>query len=267
MKSPGVPCFIYHGLYEKPSELAGVPAPEMRYYLSAAQFEHQLDRLAEHGLRACSVADYLSAPDSPQEKRVILTFDDGHISNYTLARPMLQARGFRATFFIVANWIGQPDRMNRDQLNELVRSGMSVGSHGLTHARLSSISSQELDTELTRSKQLLEQMLGVEVRQLALPGGFSSTPVIERSKRAGYECICTSAPGWSRPGLLMNRLSVTSLTDLDTFSALANRSTSQMLKRQVAYGTIQAVKNVIGVNAYERVWKLFGSAPKARMNA
>jgi peptidoglycan/xylan/chitin deacetylase (PgdA/CDA1 family) len=251
-----VACFIYHGFYEHPEELAGVPPGETRYYLSVAQLERHLDCLAERGFQACSVADYLSAPGSAK-KRAILTFDDGHISNYTRAWPLLQARGFRGTFFVVADWVGRPDRMNRDQLRELVRSGMSVGSHGLTHTPLSSLRPDKLDHELTRSRQILEDMLDARVTHLALPGGFSSATVFERARRAGYECVCTSAPGWSRPGAVMNRISVTSVTDRAVIGALAGLDSSVMLRRRASHGLIRGVKSIIGRSAYEKVCAAF----------
>lgn len=253
MKQPGAPCFIYHGFYQQPSELAGVPASEMRYYLSAAQFERHLDYLAEHGFQAISVADYLSAPDASQDKRVILTFDDGHISNYTLALPMLKARGFRGTFFVVANWVGQADRMDRHQLSELVGSGMSVGSHGLTHALLGTLSLQDLDVELVRSRELLEQMLGIPIRHIAFPGGVYNGMVLERAQRAGYDCVCTSVPGLATSGGVVNRFSITKVTDLGVVAALANRERGHLLKRKVAYEVIRGVKGIIGASAYEKI--------------
>ncbi len=257
MNRSGAPCFIYHGFYQQPSELADVPASEMRYYLSAAQFERHLDYLAEHGFQAISVADYISAPDvapeGAEDKRVILTFDDGHISNYTLAWPMLQARGFRGTFFIVADWVGRPDRMSREQLADLVRSGMSVGSHGLTHALLGTLSVQDLDVELVRSRELLEQMLGLPVRHIAFPGGVYNGLVLERAQHAGYDCVCTSVPGLATSRHVVNRFSITNVTNLGVISALANRERGHLLKRKVVYEVIRGVKGIIGSNAYEKL--------------
>lgn len=257
----GVPCFIYHGFYERPAELSALPVSEKRYFLSAAQFEHHLDYLAEQGFQGCSVADYLAAPDLPDVKRVIITFDDGHLSNYTLAWPMLRARGFRGTFFIVADWVGQPDRMNRDHLKELVRSGMSVGSHGLTHARMGGLSVPDLDRELVQSREALEQMLGVPIRHLAFPGGVHDSRVIRRAKRAGYDCVCTSVPGLATPGLVINRFSVINVTDISTISALANRDKTHVLRRRFGYELIRGVKGIIGAKAYEKVCApILGSA-------
>ncbi len=40
------------------------------------------------------------------KKSVIVTFDDGHESDYTLALPLLRKFNFKATFFITTDWIG-----------------------------------------------------------------------------------------------------------------------------------------------------------------
>ena len=44
--------------------------------------------------------DELQQVEPWPEKSVVLTFDDGHESNYLLALPILQEFGFKAHFFI-----------------------------------------------------------------------------------------------------------------------------------------------------------------------
>src|SRR5579863_938458 len=122
-----IPILIYHGFYEHAGEISGVSSEERRYYLPVSQFALHLERLAAGGYSACSV----EKASGPQD--VAFSFDDGHISNYTSIWPLLVARGFSGTFFIVADWIGAADCIDGAQLREMSASGMAIGSHGLTH--------------------------------------------------------------------------------------------------------------------------------------
>lgn len=250
----GVPTFIYHGFYRSERELLSLPAGEERYFLPLEQFHSHLDYLVEHRFHSYSVEGYLERQGTVSERSLILTFDDGHISNYLWIWPMLLSRGFRATFFIVADWLDRPGRISREQLREMLRNGISVGSHGLTHTPLSRLSRPQLDSELVRSKDTLEQITGAKVQHLAVPGGFVNDQVLERAQEAGYECVCTSAPGLFRTGFVMHRLSVTRLTRLRSFIGLANRSKAQLAKRWAAYHVLQGSKRLVGVDNYERIW-------------
>ena len=70
-------------------------APEQAtslYAVSSRQLEEHLRLFAEW--------------DPPQHSGWELTFDDGHISHYRYALPLLDRFGIRGTFFITAGWTG-----------------------------------------------------------------------------------------------------------------------------------------------------------------
>lgn len=84
--------------------------------------------------------------------------------------------------------------MNWQQLKEMQQQGMSIGSHTCSHNILSHLSEQQQLQELTRSKQLLEQVLQQPVRTIAYPvGGFDcySKATCELAQQAGYEFAFT----------------------------------------------------------------------------
>ena len=72
-----------------------------------------------------------------QKGMVSFTFDDGIVSAYQNAFPVLKSRGQAATAAIVAGRIGSDDDdyMNVGQARELARNGWEIASHGLTHTR------------------------------------------------------------------------------------------------------------------------------------
>ena len=63
--------------------------------------------------------------------RLFLTFDDRHIDSWVAARPIFDAAGARATFFVM-----EADELNgreRAGLGALLEDGHAVGSHGMRH--------------------------------------------------------------------------------------------------------------------------------------
>src|SRR5918994_6985006 len=66
-------------------------------------------------------------------KFVVLTFDDGFKSQYTNAKPILDAYGYKASFGIVCEDVGKADHMSWEEINELEEEGHDIGSHTITH--------------------------------------------------------------------------------------------------------------------------------------
>jgi len=61
--------------------------------------------------------------------------------------------------------------MSADNIKELHRSGMEVGSHSLTHPILSCQSEKEALNEIVTSKLILEELISEEIRYFAYPNG------------------------------------------------------------------------------------------------
>ena len=69
-------------------------------------------------------------------KAVVISFDDGDVSNRTVALPLLKERGLAAEFFVTADFVDQPGMLSATQTRELAEAGMGVQSHGCTHRYL-----------------------------------------------------------------------------------------------------------------------------------
>jgi peptidoglycan/xylan/chitin deacetylase (PgdA/CDA1 family) len=240
-----IPVLIYHGFYRQEDEISEVPSAERRYSLPVAQFAQHVERLASLHYSVCSVEK------ASGSRAVAFTFDDGHISNYTCVWPILVERGFTGTFFIVADWVGGANRIDAFQLREMSSSGMSIGSHGLTHTGLAGLPEAVMDRELRVSKERLEQLLGTEVATLALPRGLMDRRVLERARVAGYRRICTSNAGLMRGGFAVPRLSVTSFTGVDVIEGYARRDALLIGRTRAAQAARLGVKRLIGVRNYE----------------
>src|SRR5262245_39497031 len=81
-------------------------------------------------------AALLPVPD----KLVVLTFDDGSKSHFTVARAVLKKYGFGATFFITEGFdfpTNKRDYMTWEEIAQLHRDGFEIGNHTGDHKGVS----------------------------------------------------------------------------------------------------------------------------------
>lgn len=98
---PRLSILIYHRLLAKPDPLR----PGL---LHAAQFERQLGWLREVAqvMPLPEAVDALYARRLPP-RAVAITFDDGYLEDYQVARPLLEKFGLDATFFVTTAYLQQ----------------------------------------------------------------------------------------------------------------------------------------------------------------
>ena len=185
----GAAIFAYHNFVER----AGEPAPPSQaYVLSQAQFEAHLDALTDPDLRPSRLADVISVPSAG---RFVLSFDDGYLTDYTVAFARLAERGWPGCFFVIANQVGQPRALGWKELREMAAAGMEIGSHSLTHPFLHRADPDQIRREFGESKRILEDGLGQAVHFASLPRGSAAPGMGALIKELGYRAFCTSEPG------------------------------------------------------------------------
>jgi peptidoglycan/xylan/chitin deacetylase (PgdA/CDA1 family) len=93
---------------------------------------------------------------------------------------------------------GQEPILQPEQIRDMVRLGMTIGSHTVSHPNLPSLTAAEVFSELAESKRLLQEVTGQPVRHVSYPGGpDASRPAftgetVELARRAGYRSASTS---------------------------------------------------------------------------
>lgn len=223
------------------------------YTVSAAGFAAQLDALRTTGLPLQSARDGLA---EAQHRGVWLTFDDGDLSNYTVAFPLLVERGLRADFFVNPARVGRPGFCSWAQLREMAEAGMSIQSHGFDHRYFTHLSSEALVDDLRRARREIEDALGREVRLLAPPGGRCPPRLGQIAQDCGYRAVFGSMPGTLRDGLIRGvapRVAVLASHHPAQLCDWAQRGQSALRRQRLRFRLLAAAKRVLGDRGYERL--------------
>ena len=189
-----VPILMYHHVAQE---------GEGSDIISAARLEEHIKALLEAGYTAVTfdelrawVEEGAALPDRP----VVITFDDGYESNYTLAYPILKQYGMKATIFVVGVSVGKDTykdtgspmlpHFSMEQAQEMEQSGLiTIGSHGYDIHQVAGRDAEplrqgalQLDGEsdqkyadfLKEDCRKMEQLLGEKPGILAYPYGRCS---------------------------------------------------------------------------------------------
>ncbi|SCZ77609.1 polysaccharide deacetylase family protein [Acidaminobacter hydrogenoformans] len=204
---------MYHSLGEKNSD----------YVRTADSFREDLKRLYEMGFRTLPLRDLVKGDISTPAgfSPVVLTFDDGHISNFRLLEDgsidpnsvvgimsdfaaQHPDFGMHATFFFNGGTpFGQKDSVDF-KFNFMLEKGMDIGNHSFGHEHFKSLSAQEVEVSLGKNAAALKAQLpaSYEIDLLALPygerpaEGERATLVEGQFEGQAYKNIAILNVGW-----------------------------------------------------------------------
>jgi len=210
----------FHGIGTPARALEPGEAP---YWVSEAQFGAVLDRVAQ----------------SPDPARYVITFDDGNLSDYTIALPALLERGLPARFFVLTGRLGTKGSLDGDQLCALRAAGMVLGSHGIAHVPWPELDDGALTEELIQSRAMLEEICGEPVTEAGIPFGRYDARVLRALRHAGYTTAWSSDCGTTNTEVFLRpRTSLRGdMTDSEIDAALAGQlSLMRRLRRALGMG-------------------------------
>ncbi|MEW6721532.1 MAG: polysaccharide deacetylase family protein [Thermodesulfobacteriota bacterium] len=91
---------------------------------------------------------------------VSLTFDDGETSQYTLGVPALNARGMKASFYVITAYNGTPmDESEWTAWRSAAANGHEIGSHTISHPALSTLPYEQMRQEVVESKTEIDSRI------------------------------------------------------------------------------------------------------------
>ncbi len=135
------------------------------------------------------------------EKQVLITFDDGWLSNYTTVFPLLKDMGIKFNVFLAAGLIGvNPGYMNWEMVEEMARSGMcGFGAHTYDHVNMDDLSGMDFHRQITMTDDLIEKHCGYRPLDFCFPKGKYTPASLEYFVRESpYTRIYPSDLDYSR---------------------------------------------------------------------
>ena len=248
---------MYHALSVDGSVDVG---QDPHYSLRSDSFDSHLRRCTAQRLAITSARDWLAGSCEPA---ALISFDDGHISNFELAFPLLQARAATADFFVNSANVGRAGYASWHQLREMADAGQSIQSHSHEHRYLTSLGRVELAEQLIRSREMIEAGVGHPVTLLAPPGGRMPRGLAAVARACGYQHILSSRPGRivSPPAKILPRMAVTASLDAATLDGWLGGDMATFAKAQLRYGVLAVMKRLFGDRGYEHLRRQFVGGP------
>lgn len=189
----GFPILEYHQITDEQVE----PEGEV-YNVPPAEFAAQLDYLQAQGYTTITLQDFMRVVHGKgtlPEKPIVLTFDDGYADNYTTMLPILEAHGMKAVVYVITNEIGRKNYLTFDQLKDMQRRGIEIGSHTADHLPLTTLD------ETTRLKQIHESKIFLEwgglqtIYSFSYPNGDYNADIVEILRQSEYLTAVTGEAG------------------------------------------------------------------------
>jgi peptidoglycan/xylan/chitin deacetylase (PgdA/CDA1 family) len=182
-------------------------------YVPVERFVRQLEELHQAGFASClpAQANAKARSNAASNRRVVLSFDDGFRNVFQNALEPLAQRQFHGIQFLVSNCIGKLNEwdlrdgevpeplMDAAQVREWLQAGHRIGSHSLTHPRLTRLSLRDAQEEILASKKQLEDTFSVPVEDFCYPYGDWNQAVRDLVMEAGYRTACTTDYGVNLP--------------------------------------------------------------------
>lgn len=127
---------------------------------------------------------------SEDDKRIIITFDQGYENGYTAKiLDTLKEKDVQAIFFLT----GPYAQTEHDLVQRMIDEGHILGNHGMTHASLPTLSDEDAKKEIMSLHDYVMENYGYEMQYFRCPCGEYSERALETAKNCGYKTLFWSS--------------------------------------------------------------------------
>lgn len=244
-KDVKVPILLYHHITDEEfsggNEISLISPYDFRLHMTAIKVNFTPISLRDYYNYVTCTDSSAVLPDNP----IIVTFDDGYLSNYEIAYPILKELNIPATIFVVTDTVGEMagggtvnySHFTWEQAKEMESSGLiEIQSHTASHASLGELDYSSLVTELRKSKYMIEKNLGRECDMIAFPYGSYTDTVRSAARSAGYKLQALVDDKGNEEDFEVNLPSegVESLTRMTVAGTMGNVNVIEIIRRAMS---------------------------------
>lgn len=222
-----IPVLMYHSVE---------PTSEDYLTVGVARFQEHM-RYIKDNASVCSAEEGAKAVrqhGTIADRPVVVTFDDGFKTVLQYAAPVLDALGLTATIFPVAGMLGKDNswdhkayrilpHLDAGEIRSLAQAGMEIGSHTMTHQRVTKLDDGVLDWELSEADRVLAAITGYLPKVFAYPYGGEDARCSERCEAryaASFATVHSGVFDWEENFGAIRRIYV---SPADDTAALARK--------------------------------------------
>jgi peptidoglycan/xylan/chitin deacetylase (PgdA/CDA1 family) len=192
-----VPILMYHVIAPAPAS-----AKYAGLWVTPAALRAQVAALAKAGFNAVTldaVLDGWAGKDTLPPHPIVLSFDDGYLSQGQEASTILQAYGWPGVLNLALHNLDTPGGLSTSRVKRMIADGWEVDAHSLTHPDLTTLDATALRREIAGSRTAIHERFGVPVNAFCYPAGRYDATVEAAVAAAGYRAATTERSGAARP--------------------------------------------------------------------
>ena len=195
-----VPVLMYHHLLT--AEEAKAKAAQ-NLNVTPQVFEEQVNYLIAKGYQTIfldELMDGLKGNRQLPAKPLVITFDDSYKELYYVLFPLMKIRNFKATVFVISQFLDGENYLSWPQLREMSSSNLlEIGGHGLNHLALTETNGEDfIRNQILSSKQIINERTGRSVKVFAYPYGVYN-PTAEKILKEGSFTAAVRSSGGVNP--------------------------------------------------------------------
>jgi len=151
-------------------------------------FKKQLEIIENEGIKFIHPKNFKkSLRENKKDRKILLTIDDGLLSFYNNAWPILKKKEIPFILFVNTREVGSFNYMNWDQILELHKSNnVEIGNHSHSHEYLVDESPDLIKKDILTSMEIFEKKLGKNSDFFSYPFGEYSTEFKKIIKDLGF---------------------------------------------------------------------------------
>lgn len=178
LTAAALPCsVVYAADCSKTGYGQGTAVDEKNRPLDAVQFNSRFGDLDAFAL-------------SEDDKRIIITFDQGYENGYTAKiLDTLKEKKVQAIFFLT----GPYAKTEQALVQRMIDEGHILGNHGMTHASLPDLSDNDARHEIQSLHSYILDKYGYQMQYFRCPCGEYSEHALELTKECGYTTLFWSS--------------------------------------------------------------------------